>query len=238
MRALLLLPLMMACTPTYNVVGIDDTEVDDTEEQDWSAYEGASLRIVSPSSADFLPLGEDADFEAELLSVEGEPLEYDDIFWTSSVDEGWSGVGLQFEDDSLDVGIHDITAEVDLPSGDRLAHTIGGVLVQSPFAGTFTGLFAADITYDTYIITCAGTATLVVDPTARSRVARPSAWPASWGTTWSCPTSSTSRTTTASSAVPLPPTSSGGSRSTSTPRAPSPRMARWSCSSAGTSTTP
>ena len=144
-----------------------DTGTDtDTQppEDDFSEYDDATLRIITPGSGDFLALESAASFEAELTDVNGDPLDYDEIVWTSSEDLSWVGLGLEFEDDQLDIGLHDITAEVDLPNGDRLAHTVGGVLVQSEYAGTYTGIFSAEVELEGIPVACAGAATIVVEP--------------------------------------------------------------------------
>src|SRR5690606_34762646 len=72
--------------------------------------------------------------------------------------------GAAFDDDALDVGIHDITAEVTLPNGDRLAHTVGGILLQSLYAGTYSGIFNAQLQWEDLPIDCSGAVLLIVDP--------------------------------------------------------------------------
>lgn len=190
--SLLVAILASGCT-TYGIVGIDDkldtgevgsdptgetldptdpTDTTDTEdpvdtedtEPDYSEYDGADLRIITPGSGDFLALEEVHDFEAEITAADGSQLDWDEIAWTSDADELWYREGQTFEDDLLDVGLHDITAETTLPNGDRLAHTIGGVLVQSRYAGTYTGLFSSSVIYDGLEVGCGGVANLVIDP--------------------------------------------------------------------------
>lgn len=154
-----------ACAPQYAI--IEDEEGVDTEEiVDEALYDGATLRIVQPASGSFLPLGEDHDFVAELIDIDGNPIdEVGPVTWSSTADDGWEPeTELSFEDDSLDVGIHDITAQVRLPNGDRLAHTVGGILLQSPYAGTYAGTFSAEMVSDQYTIGCGGSAVLIVDP--------------------------------------------------------------------------
>ncbi|TVQ88779.1 MAG: hypothetical protein EA397_16410 [Deltaproteobacteria bacterium] len=140
-------------------------QVDQESELDTSRYDGASLRIVEPSSASFLPWGDSHTFRAEVRSAQGELLEsVDEIRWSSSADVSWEPVEPVFSDDRLDVGLHDLTAEVQLPNGDRLAHTVGGVLVQAESAGTYVGTVTANFTLSDFPVNCAGTSTLVVDP--------------------------------------------------------------------------
>jgi hypothetical protein len=127
-------------------------------------YDGATLRVVSPAPAAFLPLEEVASFEAELVAADGSALDGSMIRWTSSADAGWSGTGEAFDDDTLDVGIHDITAEAVLPNGDRLVYAVGGVLRQSTFAGTYSGLFTVDGAYLGVVFTCSGVGLTVCEP--------------------------------------------------------------------------
>lgn len=124
----------------------------------------AELRITAPTSGTFLPLEEPREFAAVVLDAAGLPVEVDPITWTASADVTWQREGATFTDDLLDVGLHDLTAEVVLPNGDRLAHTVGGVLLQSMYAGTWSGLFTTDVQVDQYVATCSGTVLLVVDP--------------------------------------------------------------------------
>jgi hypothetical protein len=164
----LLLPLFVACETNTGIVEIEGEGEGEgelvEEEPDYSEYDGATLRIVEPASGAFLALEETHTFTAALRGADGAEMAYDDIAWSSSSDTEWAHVGGAFEDNALDVGIHDLTAEVELPNGDRLAHTVGGVLVQSMYAGTYAGLFSANVTYDVYTVTCSGAALLVVDP--------------------------------------------------------------------------
>jgi hypothetical protein len=150
------------CSPKYNVLGID-TDEEEEEEVEFD-YSNATLRIVQPKSGSFVPYNETANFEAELLDKDGNVLELEDVTWSSSVDTAWDPTGRSFDDDSLDVGLHDLTAQIQLPNGDRLAYSVGGVLVQSVWAGTYVGTFIADVQYDEFPLGCAGSALLVIDP--------------------------------------------------------------------------
>jgi len=157
-RWLLLLPLISACT----TVGVVDEPND--------PWADATLRIQQPASGSFLELEDSHEFLATLTAANGTELSTDglDIEWTSSVESSWSRQGASFTDDSLDVGLHDITAEVVLPNGDRLAHTVGGILLQSRYAGTYSGLFDTQIGFQQAQANCSGTVTLIVDPYGRS----------------------------------------------------------------------
>ncbi|MEZ4320974.1 MAG: hypothetical protein R3F61_26080 [Myxococcota bacterium] len=174
----MLVLLAMGCGPAPAVV-IDDTidqpglgwvdevptgeDPDDPEPVDWAIYEGAEFRIVSPASGSFLPLDRVVTYEAVLTAADGTALQVDDVFWSSSIDPVWDGIGMAFDDDGIGVGLHDITAEVTLPNGDRLAHTVGGVRVQHPLAGTYSGLFSATGGYQQLQFTCSGSSVLQVD---------------------------------------------------------------------------
>jgi hypothetical protein len=169
-----MLVALFACQPDYIVVkdtgsvGPDEGEGSETTtEEDYSEYDGATMVINEPHSGDFLPLGEDATFSATVYDAAGQILPFDDIVWTSDVDAAWTPVGELFTDATLDVGTHTLTATAGLPNGDRLVYAIGGVLVQSPYAGTYVGTLAVDASGDyngtTYTITCSGATTLIVD---------------------------------------------------------------------------
>ncbi len=159
------LVLMVACKGNVGVIDVGDSDAD--TDPDFTAYDNATLRVVSPKSGDFLALEEAHAFEATLTGADALPLDFTDVTWESSADSAWAPVGLSFSDDTLNVGRHDITAEASLPNGDRLAYSVGGVLIQSWYAGTYTGLFSSNTTYDTYVIACSGAATLVVEATGK-----------------------------------------------------------------------
>jgi len=144
----------------------DTADTTDTGEAD-PIWDEAMLYVLAPESGSFLPMEEEAEFEAVVRDVEGNDLEWDAIDWSSDVDDEWAFTAATFTDDSLSVGKHDLTATTTLPNGDRLAMTVGDVLVQSPYAGTYTGSIYVEITitYDTtsYTVSCAGATTIIVD---------------------------------------------------------------------------
>ncbi len=175
----MLLLLAIACDGG-NAVVIDDTPIeqpgfgwvdevpvgddpDDPDPVDWALYEDAELRIVSPVSGGFLALGETRTYEVEITAADGSALFFDDVEWSSDVDLGWDALGMAFDDASIEPGLHNITAEVTLPNGDRLSHTVGGVRVQHPLAGTFTGLFSATGGYQALQFSCSGSSLIQVD---------------------------------------------------------------------------
>jgi hypothetical protein len=166
--------LLAACESQYvfeedeDIVGEDTLPEEDTAvEEDYSEYDGATLQIVTPASGDFLAYGEPHTFEAKVIGADGQELPFEDIAWSSDEDDAWALLGANLEDDSLDVGTHALTAVAALPNGDRLAYTIGGVLVQSAYTGVYTGEIAVNLAveYDgtSYAAGCGGAITLVVD---------------------------------------------------------------------------
>jgi len=144
----------------------DDTTDETTDtgtEPDYSEWDGATLQILTPASGEFLPYGEDSAFEAVVYNAAGEPTDFSDIVWDSDIDDGWAQTASAFSDDSLDVGVHALTATAELPNGDRLVYTIGGLLVQSQYAGTYSGTAEIDGAYTEYAIGCSGPATIYID---------------------------------------------------------------------------
>ncbi len=139
----------------------------ETDSDPFAAYDGADLRITEPGSGDLLLIEEAHTFTAEVRGADGVVMPYDDIAWSSSADAAWLPTGATFLDETLAPGMHDITAEASLPNGDRVAHTIGGVRLQSKWAGTYAGLFSSAV-HTQYqntpiTVTCSGAATMVVD---------------------------------------------------------------------------
>lgn len=132
-------------------------------EEDTSMWDDATLVIHSPASGAFLPWAVPSTFSATVYDATGAATDFDEITWTSDIDSAWGITGREVEDDALDVGVHALTATARLPNGDRLAYTVGGVLVQSPYAGVYTGTLTVNLAYDKYAAGCAGGATLVVD---------------------------------------------------------------------------
>lgn len=155
-----MLPALLALIACGGEIGVGDRDSVDP-----ATYDGATLRIVQPESGGFVPLGEAYDFVAELRSADGDVLDtFTEVTWQSDVDTAWSGDGLAFADETIDVGMHAITATAELPNGDRVAHTIGGVLVQAEEAGTYVGTFRATLTLQDLPLACAGAAIFVVEP--------------------------------------------------------------------------
>jgi hypothetical protein len=177
--------VLAACTPKFttddgtgSVGGGDDGAGADTATGDTGApadtgedpdiWDGASLRILAPSSGEFIELGEEVEYVAVVYDAEGNATDWSDIVWTASEDSAWGKTAASFEDDTLDVGLHVLRAEATLPNGARVNDSVGGVLVQHPDAGTYVGNMVVDVTgeYQGTPITasCIGAAIVVVDP--------------------------------------------------------------------------
>jgi hypothetical protein len=176
---------ILGCSPDYGVEiegeGLtaepidnaqDDDEGSENEEDEVDpevaeAFEDAIIRIVYPPSGEFLAYGEAHTFEAVIQTPDGDELAFADIAWTSDADDEWGPAGDVFETDSIDVGTHNITAEATLPDGSRVAHTVGGVLVQHEAAGTYVGdmIIELDMEFDGTPVgtSCIGAALIVVD---------------------------------------------------------------------------
>ncbi len=140
-----------------------DTAAEALDEQ-WS---DARLVVESPLSASFIPYGDDASFVAKVYDAQGTLTDFSDITWSSDIDTDWSVVGNDLVNNGLDVGTHSITAEAALPNGDRLASTVGGVLVQSIYAGVYVGELNINVSGEyegqEVAVGCSGPLTLLVD---------------------------------------------------------------------------
>lgn len=143
----------------------DTAGVDETE--DTTMWDGATLEVLTPTSNSFLPYEHAAEFQAVVYDAAGNPTDFADIQWASDVDAQWVHTAAVFADATLDVGTHALTAVALLPNGDRLVYTVGGVLVQSEYAGIYVGNLAVNVAMDyedaTYEVGCSGAATFVVD---------------------------------------------------------------------------
>lgn len=176
-----LLPvLLVGCAPgTIAVDGLDAVPGEGWADEPWASndtgdttpettlpWDEATLRIASPKSATVLPLGELHHFEVELTGPSGIVLPTDDVdvVWTSNQDISWLGIGPSFDDDGLDAGIHSLTAKATLPDGTTAAHTVGAVLVQSEFSGTYAGLYSVDVIVAGLSVPCTGATTVLVEP--------------------------------------------------------------------------
>lgn len=111
---------------------------EEEEEEDFSHFDGASLMVYSPISADILDLHEGQYLDAEILDADGVPMDFDDIIWESDQVDGAIHIGMA-ADVSLPAGIHQFTVTADLPNGSRLQTILGGVRVQAEHTGVYAG---------------------------------------------------------------------------------------------------
>ena len=150
---------LLACTTEETNEALCPEEVQDSavvlepsepaeEPEDFSMWENATLRIVSPLPAQRIGIGEEQEFVATLLNNEGEELSLEevDIQWTSDLDESWSFDEFSFSDANLSAGVHLIEAQAVLPNDNRLTYALGGIKVQHPYAGTYSGTTTIDAT--------------------------------------------------------------------------------------------
>ena len=140
------------------------------EPEDLSMWENAVLRIREPQPSQLIPIGSDQDFVAEIISEEGNILTIaeESLMWHTDRSEDWTFTGSTFTDNTLPVGNHVIEATAILPNNNRLVYAIGGVRVQHPFAGTYSGTTTINATITDWngnetIVSCAGAAILEVN---------------------------------------------------------------------------
>lgn len=165
---------LLACDPNYKIttgdsgVFADGTEDTGPSQEELDAlWDGARLEIESPQSGAYLPLGESSQFTAVVYDKNGVATDFDAIQWNTDQDSAWALNGRDVSDSNLIAGRHAITAVAALPNGDRLAYTVGGVLVQSPYAGIYTGTMSMNVAYDTYQVGCSGAANFSIDATGK-----------------------------------------------------------------------
>lgn len=137
-----------------------------SSEEDTDLYAGATLVVHSPLSASIFEIGEPMLLKAEIVSAEGEVLPFETIHWDSNHEQSDIFTGANGEV-YLNIGFHDITASVDLPNGDRLDWTNGGIRVQSPntgvYAGSVTISVSAELEETPLSASCTGAVDFVVD---------------------------------------------------------------------------
>lgn len=138
------------------------------EPEDFSMWEGAQLRVLEPAPAQLIPIGSLQQFSAEIVDRDGNSMEFDDISWYTDLSEDWQHTGAQFQDETLPPGAHTLFAQAILPNGNRLVYALGGIKVQHPFAGIYTGTTTIDTTITDWqgnetTVSCAGAATIEVN---------------------------------------------------------------------------
>jgi hypothetical protein len=113
--------------------------------KDASQYANASLVVDSPTSGEIYLIDDALLLKGKIVDKDGTPLDFIDIVWRTDQMETPIGVGTD-EEVYLDIGIHSINATVELPNGDRLKETLGGIRIQSPLTGVYSGNANFDVT--------------------------------------------------------------------------------------------
>jgi len=148
-------------------VSDDDVSDDDVSDDDDSEYDDATLVVHSPVPGSFVPMDDPMILDAEIHDVDGEVMDFDDIAWSTDQDEDFEYVGAYGEVEDFPVGNHVVTAEAELPNGDRLSYAVGGVLVQHEYAGVYSGTvnISIDLEIGGYPISaqCVGSVDFQVD---------------------------------------------------------------------------
>ena len=162
--ALALPLLLIGCSDVMLAGGADGDE--ELAAASFPEFDGATLQVSEPVSGTIVLLDEGLALEAEVVSASGTTMDFDAIVWTTDQHEdvlleGRSGTT------ELDAGIHAITATAELPNGDRLQTTLGGVRVQGLHTGIYSGSLNMALSGEfqgTPITTsCAGALDFVVD---------------------------------------------------------------------------
>lgn len=98
-------------------------------------FDEAVLVVKEPVPAGVYVLGDGIPLEGWVESADGDKLDAGDLGWTVGK---LSLTGLTGNAD-VDAGVYDVGVAADLPNGDRLRTTIGGVRVQDDLTGVYAG---------------------------------------------------------------------------------------------------
>ncbi|MBN95059.1 MAG: hypothetical protein CL928_13485 [Deltaproteobacteria bacterium] len=138
----------------------------DVEEETFEEFDGATLVVHEPASAAIHLVDHALPMSAEVVSVDGEVLEFEDIVWMSDQMDELLLESSEGEAE-LPFGIHAITATADLPNGDRLQTTLGGIRVQGEHTGIYAGnmniALSGDFQGQAISASCVGGLDFVVD---------------------------------------------------------------------------
>lgn len=150
----LLLSLLFALTGCRSETslsgGVPPELEEDIEEEvveEFPEFDGATLEVYSPVSGDILFLDEGQYLDAEVLDVDGNPLDFDEIVWETDLVDDPIHIGLAQEVD-LPYGVHEFRITAELPNGDRLQTVLGGVRVQSRHTGVYAGQVTINVAMD------------------------------------------------------------------------------------------
>ncbi len=99
---------------------------------------GVRIEVFEPRTPSIHYLGDAVPLLAEVRDATDLPFAYDEIVWQADGYGPTLLVGAE-GDATLPPGAYDITATAVLANGDRLAATVGGIRVQTPWTGTYSG---------------------------------------------------------------------------------------------------
>lgn len=139
-----------------------DTGEIDTGEVD-PRYDSAELRVVAPAAGSIHLIRDGIPLNARVVDANGQVLPFDAITFEIGGDtiDGPQGRA------NPDPGIYDLRVSADLPNGDRLRTTVGGVRLQSNLTGVWTGTVGITTTTEVQgtpiSSTCGGSLTFEVD---------------------------------------------------------------------------
>ena len=146
----------------------DDDTLGDDDDVDDELWSNAELVVHAPVSGDFIPLGTPVVLDGEVVDADGDPLEWDEIAWSTDQDEDFEFMGTYGEVEEFPVGTHTITAKTELPNGDRLTYAVGGVLVQHELAGVYAGTVSLNLDLEIggypIAVNCVGSVDFEVEP--------------------------------------------------------------------------
>ena len=143
------------------------TDDDDaTEEPQFEEFDGARLLVHSPSSGTIMLVDEGQFLDAEVVDINGDPMDFDGIVWETSLESEPIFEGKQ-GDVELHWGIHELTVTAELPNGDRLQTILGGIRVQGRQTGVYAGNMNIDVNLEfqgtPVTASCVGGLDFVVD---------------------------------------------------------------------------
>lgn len=108
---------------------------------DDGVYDVAELEIIEPEAASIHELGQPLDLIAQIEDPDGTVLAVTDateVSWVDTADDTTLLPALEGTT-NLPAGIYELAAIANLPNGDRLRSTVGGVRVQARWSGAYAG---------------------------------------------------------------------------------------------------
>lgn len=115
-----------------------DDDDDSGESSGTEGLIGARLAVFEPESPSIHYVGEPLPLLAEVHDENGLVIGFDDIVWNADAVGPTLHIGADGEVE-LTPGLYEIIATANLPDGDRLTSTVGGVRVQTRWTGNYSG---------------------------------------------------------------------------------------------------